>query len=242
MSSGKTLLITGASSDVGLKLLDKIAGNYDRIWAHYCHSKEAIDMLGQSGVIFPVQADFSRADDTEKLIKTIAGSGESLDHIVHLSACKAFSQKFHKCSWQDYQDGMDTSLRSIVMILQNFLPAMAKRKQGRIVFMLSSSVVGIPPRGQSPYVVTKYALLGLMKTLSAEYAGKGITVNAVSPDMMETKFLEQIPDLIVEQNAKNNPMGRNIKIEEVLSAFEYFLSEETRAVTGQNIGITGGIR
>lgn len=242
MSSGKTLLITGASSDVGLKLMERLAGNYDRIWAHYCHSRAAIDALGREQMIVPVQADFSRMDDTEKLIETIAESGEYPDHIIHLSACKVFSQKFLKCSWQDYQSGIDASLRSAVMILQNFLPVMAKKKQGRLVFMLSSYVTGIPPRGQSPYVVTKYALLGLMKALSAEYAGKGITVNAVSPDMMETKFLERIPDLIIQQNAKTNPLGRNIEVEEVLPAFEYLLSEGAGAVTGQNIGVTGGIR
>lgn len=242
MSSGKTLLITGASSDVGLKLMEKLAGNYEHIWAHYCHSKAAIDALGRERVIVPIQADFSRADDTQKLIETVASSGEYPDHIIHLSACKVFSQKFHKCSWQDYQNGIDVSLRSIEMILQNFLPVMAKKRQGKVVFMLSSCVAGIPPRGQSPYVVSKYALLGLMKVLSAEYAGKGITVNAVSPDMMETKFLQSIPELIVQQNAKTNPLGRNIEVEEVLSAFEYLLSEGASAVTGQNIGITGGIR
>lgn len=242
MGSGKTLLITGASSDVGLKLMEKIAGKYERVWAHYCHSKDAIDALGQKRVIVPIQADFAQIDDTKRLIEEITRSGEFPDHIVHLSACKAVSQKFQRCAWQDYQDGIDASLRSIVMVLQSFLPTMAKKRQGRIVFMLSSYVTGIPPRGQSPYVVAKYALLGLMKTLSAEYAGKGITVNAVSPDMMETKFLEKIPDLIVQQSAKNNPLGRNIEVGEVLSAFEYFLSEGAGAVTGQNIGITGGAR
>lgn len=242
MSDKKILLVTGASSDIGVKLMEKIAGNYGRIWAHYCHSKDAIDALGQEKVIVPIHADFSKMDDTEKLIEEITKTGEFPDHIVHLSACKVFSRKFQKCLWQDYQDGIDTSLRSIVMILQNFLPTMAKKKQGKIVFMLSSSVVGIPPKGQSPYVSTKYALLGLMKTLSAEYAGKGISVNAVSPDMMETKFLEKLPELIIQQSAKNNPLGRNIRIEEVLPAFEYFLSEEAGAVTGQNISITGGTR
>ena len=106
--------------------------------------------------------------------------------------------------------------------------------------MLTDSVIGMPPKFLSPYITVKYALLGLMKSLAVEYAGKGITINAVSPDMMETKFLSGIPELVIEQNAKNNPLGRNLTVDDVIPAFEYFLSEKANVVTGQNIGITGG--
>lgn len=107
--------------------------------------------------------------------------------------------------------------------------------------MLSSYVANVPSKFQSPCISTKYDLLGLMRNLAAEYSAKNIAVNAVSPDMMETKFLSNIPDLIIEQNAKNLPIGRNIKIEEVVPAFEYLLSESANVVMGQNICIGGGV-
>ena len=88
----------------------------------------------------------------------------------------------------------------------------------------------------------KYALLGLMRNLASEYAAKGVMVNAVSPDMMETKFLSGLPELILEQNAKKNPLGRNIHVEEVTPTIEYLLSSASDIVTGQNIGVTGGVR
>ena len=128
------------------------------------------------------------------------------------------------------------------MILQKFIPKMSKNKYGKIVFMLSAYLLGVPPKFQSPYITIKYALLGLMRNLAAEYAAKGIMVNAVSPDMMETKFLSELPDLIIEQSAKNNPLGRNIYIDEVVPTIEYLLSSGSDMVTGQNIGVTGGVR
>jgi len=128
------------------------------------------------------------------------------------------------------------------MISQAFIPKMSKKNYGKIVFMLSAYLLGVPPKFQSPYVTVKYALLGLMKELAVEYASKGIMVNAVSPDMMETKFLSELPDLIKEQSAKNNPLGRNIYVKEVVPTIEYLLSSGSDAVTGQNIGITGGGR
>lgn len=117
---------------------------------------------------------------------------------------------------------------------------MSKSKYGRIIFLLSSNTIGKPAKYQSSYVTVKYALLGLMKALAAEYADKGITVNGVSPDMMETKFLSGIPDLIVEQNRENGPMGRNVYVEEILPMIQYMLSEEGASMTGQNIEISGG--
>ncbi|MCI9270119.1 MAG: SDR family oxidoreductase [Dorea sp.] len=242
MSDGKNLLVTGASSDVGAELIRNVGENYGKIWAHYRSSsgiiEELRDQIGKQ--IVPIQADFSNLESTVNFIEQICASGDIPDHIVHLSALKAHNLQFHKHTWENYQKEIDTSLRSITMILQCFVPRMAKKKYGKIIFMLSAYLLGVPPKFQSPYITVKYALLGLMKNLSAEYAAKGIMVNAVSPDMMETKFLSELPDLIIEQSAKNNPLGRNIYVQEVIPTMEYLLSEGSNIVTGQNIGVTGG--
>ena len=244
MSEGKVLLVTGASSEVGASLIRRIGPQYSTVFAHYRSSEGVIaDLRAAYGDrIVPLQADFSDPGSTERLIETIRQSGKAPDHIVHLPAGKACNLQFPKTTWDGFRQELDTSLRSIVMILQAFLPGMAKNRYGRIVFMLTSYVLGVPPKFQSMYITSKYALLGLMKSLAAEYAARGITVNAVSPDMMETKFLSGLPDLIREQSAKNNPLGRNITVDETVPAIAYLLSDESGAVTGQNIGITGGVR
>ena len=242
MSDEKILLVTGASSDVGSELIRRTGDNYVKIWAHYRSSTSVIDGLKSElgDKIIPIQADFSDMESTESLIKIIMESGDYPDHIVHFSAQKASSLQFHKYSWDRYQKEIDTSLRSITMILQAFIPKMSKKTYGKIVFMLSAYLLDVPPKFQSPYITVKYALLGLMRNLAAEYAAKGITVNAVSPDMMETKFLSELPDLIKEQSAKNNPLGRNIYVDEVVPTIEYLLSSNSDVITGQNIGVTGG--
>jgi len=244
MSEKKVLLVTGASSDVGMQLIRNVGNNYTKIWANYNSSVSAIEMLRNEigSHVTPIQADFSSLESTQALIDEIRNSGDYPDHIVHLSAPKARNLQFHKHSWDSYQNEVDTSLRSITMISQAFIPKMSKKNYGKIVFMLSAYLLGVPPKFQSPYVTVKYALLGLMKELAVEYASKGIMVNAVSPDMMETKFLSELPDLIKEQSAKNNPLGRNIYVKEVVPTIEYLLSSGSDAVTGQNIGITGGGR
>lgn len=244
MKNDKVLLVTGASSDVGAELIRHVGNNYTKVWAHYRSSSDVIDGLKSElgDKIIPVQADFSSHASTISFIDAIKESGDYPDHIVHLSAQKAYNLQFHKHSWDNFQKEIDTSLRSITMILQEFIPKMVKKNYGKVVFMLSAYLIGVPPKFQSPYITIKYALLGLMRNLAAEYATKGITVNAVSPDMMDTKFLSELPELIKEQSAKNNPLGRNLRVDEVVPTMEYLLSAGSDVVTGQNIGVTAGGR
>ncbi len=242
MQHNKILLVTGASSDVGSELIRRVGRNYTKVWAHYKSSTDIISELKLEigDKIIPIQADFSDRESTIEFIKKIKVSGDYPNHIVHLSAQKPHSLQFHKHSWDSYQKEIDTSLRSITMILEAFIPKMSKDNYGKIVFMLSAYLLGVSPKFQSPYITVKYALLGLMRNLAAEYASKRITVNAVSPDMMETKFLSEIPQLIKEQSAKNNALGRNIYVNEIVPALEFFLSEGSDIITGQNMGVTWG--
>lgn len=241
MKEGKVLLVTGGSSSVGIGLISEIEKEYSTIWVHYNSSTDRVnglrDRLGDK--IKPVKADFSKEEDVIKLINIITESKEIPDHIVHLAAIKSENKKFHKFNWNEYQDMADSSLKPAVLILKKFLPLMSKNNYGKVVFMLSSFVGGATPKYQSPYIVSKYALYGLMRNLAAEYIEKGITVNSISPDMIETSFVDNIPDIIKAQNAENSPIKRNLMVEDVIPTFKYLLSDGADTVYGQNIIIMG---
>ena len=161
-------------------------------------------------------------------------------HIVHLPASKCENIKFSKLTWDKFQQEINISLRSLVVILNYFLPLMAKNNYGKVEIMLTSYTTNIPPKYLASYVTIKYALLGLIKALSSEYSNKGIRINGVSPSMIETKFLENIPELVVKQNALNSVTGKNLTLEEVIPTFEFLLSDKSDCITGQNIAITNG--
>ena len=242
----KVLLITGGSSEIGMQLIRKIYKNYNKIYLQYHCMNESLqsisDELFLETDVELIQSDFLDLESIESLILRIKDSGVLPNNIVHLPALKIYNKQFHKDEWNNFELGWKVSVQSIVMILQAFLPVMSKQKYGRIVFMLTSYTYNDPARFQSAYVTVKYALLGLMKSLSVEYMDKGITVNGVSPDMMETKFLSELPDLIVEKSRFNSPLGRNIYVDEVIPIIDYMLSDLGASMTGQNIAITGGIR
>lgn len=241
----KVLLVTGASSELGINLINKVYSDYKRIYLQYRNMndqlQETIDYLKGKTEIVLFKVDLSNVLDVNKMIADINESMILPNCIVHFPAPKAYNMQFHKDKWENYDLGWIVSVRSIVMILQAFMKNMARNKYGRIVFMLTNNTNNLPAKYQSSYVTVKYALLGLMKSLSVEYIDKGVTVNGVSPDMMETKFLSNLSELIIEQNKANSPIGRNIYIKEVVPIMEYMLSDLGAAMTGQNIVISGGL-
>lgn len=240
----KVLLVTGASSEVGVQLVYDTYKEYNCIYLQYRNMNEKLrklvsDIENKAKVVL-IQADFSDKSSISNMIEEIKSTGNLPNQIVHFPAPKIQNKHFHKDKWENYEKGWEISVGSIVKILQAFIPNMSKQHYGRIVFMLTSYTANNAPKYLSSYVTVKYALWGLLKCLSSEYISKGITVNGVSPDMMETKFLSEIPQLIVEQNALSIPIGRNIYIKEVIPIIHYMLSDEGAAMTGQNIVISGG--
>ena len=237
----KVLLIIGGSSDIGSALIGKIQAKYDIILTHYNTGIDNVKYLQEQygSKIIPVQADLGKNSQIQNMVDIIIDQKWNPTDIVCFAAPKMNYHHFIKMDFQNFERDIQSSILGIVYIIKNLLPFMIKKKKGKILFMLSSCVSNNPPKFMSEYVITKYAVLGLMKALSVEYAEKGISVNAVSPDMIETKFIKDIPDMLIASNEDASPMKRLLKTEEVVSAFEFLLSDEAGCITGQNIVISG---
>lgn len=238
----KILLVIGASSDVGTAYIKENSHKYKTIIAHYHSSIEALHELKQKvgEKLILLKADLSSEEETYRFIEEIKARNEMPTHILHLPANKYANYKFQKIGWEIFQKDIDIQLRSIVLILNAVLPEMKKKHYGKVVIMLSSCTENIAPKYLSSYVSVKYALLGLVKALSSEYAEHRICINGVSPCMMDTKLLSEVSSLIKEQNAENNPTKRNAVVEDVCPVLDFLLSEEAGFITGQNIVVSGG--
>lgn len=227
---------------MGMALIESVAGKYDCIWVHYRTMNSRLQDLKKrlGDKLILVWADLSDEAETHRMIEQIRTDGRTPDHIVHFAAPLIRNQRFPKTQWSEWQNEIDISLRSVVLTSQEFLPLMAKKHEGRVVFMLSNVVSGVAPAYCSNYVVAKYALLGLMRSLASEYADKGITVNAVSPGHAETKFLEKQPDVLRRQWVEESSIGRNLEPEDIIPSIAFLLSDGSACVNGENIVINCG--
>ncbi|MDR1000789.1 MAG: SDR family oxidoreductase [Clostridiales bacterium] len=239
--SNRILLVTGASSDVGSALIKRVAGNYGIIVCHYRSSTSIIKNLQSlfGDKIVPLQADFADEKSTAGFIQAVLEGNLAPSHFVHLSS-SSVNVKFAKTDWVDFEREIGITFRSAVMCCQAFVPLMAKVKYGKVVLMLSSQMVWEPYKPYSTaYTCVKHALLGLVKSLSAEYMSKGVVINGVSPSMIDTKFL-LVPDIVKEANIQASPIKRLLTVDDVAPAFEFLLSAGADTITGQNIAVTAG--
>jgi len=231
-------LIVGADSDIGIRLIESLSGD---IVAHYYLGKERLEEISsENRNIIPIYGDLSEVDSINEFISKVVDTNTSISRVVHLPSSPATANRITKFDANRYLKEINIQVVSAAMILKELLPRMSKENFGRVAFMLTSYCIGVPPKYLTEYVSCKYALIGLMKSLAVEYAGKGVTVNAVAPSMIETKFLSSLPDFEIALTAKNNPMGRNATPDDIVHILKMLLDDGIEYMTGAVIPITGG--
>lgn len=249
--NSKVYLITGASSDIGMayiKSLDKKLLQEKQnavVLAHYASSAEGILKLQKETEaleLIPVQADLSNPKEMKKLIDDVIQYCDSPDYIIHLPASKFTYMRIKQFEWETVAREMEIQVHSLGELGKAFLPKMAKKREGKMVVMLTAYTIGMPPKFMSHYLIAKYALLGLMKGMAVEFADKGININGISPNMMETKFLENLDERTIEMNKEASLLRKNIQLEEVVPAIHFLLSEGSDYMNGVNLNLTGGDR
>lgn len=235
------ILILGASSDIGLDLIRNIDEDC-LILAHYNSSNknllEVSDKINNEVVL--LKADLSLENDILSMIDHIEEKHGIPNKIIHLAASRVENIRFKDVTWNDFEKDINITLKSSILIFNKFLPKLAKEKKGKVVLMLSSYVLGVPPKALSHYTTIKYAMLGLVKALASEYSDKNIQINAISPSMIETKFLDHINEKFIELSAYNHPLKRNAKVEDITPIIKMLISQESDYMNGVNIPITGG--
>ncbi len=229
-------LILGAGSDVGSMLIKRILkrDSKAKILAQYKTTKP----LSHDQII-PLYCDLASLESLNNFMQNLK-TQPLANKIVHLASPKVEQKPFRKLEWEGFMEHIEVGLRSIFYVLKEILPQLNKHKtiSKKVLFMLSSYVYGKPPLGMAEYVSIKYALFGFLKSLASEY--KNIQFNAISPCMMETKFLDHIDSRILELSAQNHPRGRNAKISDILEAMEFLLGEGSSFITGENLNLSGG--
>lgn len=235
-------LITGASSDVGTSLIERLYQPGDTVVAQGAGDLSCLAALAQKfpGALHTYDVDLTDERATALFVADVAAHYPTPTHLIHLPALRVINTKFKKFDEERFEKDLSVQVRSAVKLCKEFLPKMAKAKYGRVLFMLTSYLMGLPPKNTAAYVMAKSTLQGLAKSLAADYAGTGVTVNCVMPSMMETKFLADTSDLIVQAAAEAHPMGRNARPSDVVPAMAFLLSEEAGFITGVTLPVTGG--
>ena len=117
---------------------------------------------------------------------------------------------------------------------------MKKQKKGKVIFILSSVTFSTPPKFWAEYVSMKYALLGLLKSLVAEYGEYGIQFNGVSPSMTDSKLLDNLDPLVKEMSKSSHPLRELITKKEIVEFIDFLVKNDSKFLTGNNFNLSGG--
>lgn len=242
----KVYLISGGTSDIGVKLLEILlsAAKADDRFIVQGHSNLAAlkDLSGQyASQIDSYAVDLSDRAAVTQFLDTIELKYGALTHYAHMPAMRMVYKDFADFDEEYFARDFQVQVGSAIAICKRFVPKMAQNKFGRVVFMLSSIIIGIPPQHCAAYSMLKHTIHGMMKSLAADYAADGVTLNAVAPSMVQTKFIVDVPPDVVEAAVDSNPMKRNAVPADIAPAMAFLLSEGAGYITGVTVPVSGGL-
>jgi 3-oxoacyl-[acyl-carrier protein] reductase len=233
------ILVLGASSDIGMELLRELDGQVGQILAHANQNLARLQAYAQGSAsqVRPLQADLSDPAQVQALLAELEGEGLP-QAVIHLAAPRLRMLRFKDATDADFRSELEAQVLGPQALLASLCPRMAKAGPGKLIFLLSSVTLDEVPAGLAPYTVAKYALLGLMRSLAAEYGPKGLSASALSPGMVDTAFLQHLHPSVVERAAEASPRGRNATAGEVAKKLGAMLLGAEN-LNGKNLNLEG---
>jgi NAD(P)-dependent dehydrogenase (short-subunit alcohol dehydrogenase family) len=243
--SGKTALVTGGARGLGKTMATALAeaGANIAITGRSLEScegaaKEIAQATGRTVRAFA--GDVTIAKDIERLHGDVTAACGDVDILIN-NAGTNIRGTLDQLSEADWDSVIDTNLKGPFLCTKAFAPGMIKKGWGRVINLASiMSVVSLP--GRTPYASSKAGVLGLTRTWALEWAGKGVTCNAICPGPFATDMNRQLLNdpTAYQQFVANIPMGRWGELEELSGAIVFLASDAASFVTGTSLFIDGG--
>ena len=240
-----TYLITGATSDVGRALIERLLQNAPAdtlVLAQGCGDLEKLaDLCARfPGQVRPFDVDLSDRAKVDTFVQVLAASAPAPTHFIHLPALPVVNAKFKAFDQTRFDRDLEIQVHSAVRICRAVLPAMAKARFGRVLFIQTSYTIGCPPKNTAAYVMAKSAIGGLVKSLAVEYARFGVTVNCVAPSMMETNFLRTRPISSCRPQRRKTPWAATQHPRTLYPPWRSCSPTRQGFITGVTLPVTGG--
>jgi NAD(P)-dependent dehydrogenase (short-subunit alcohol dehydrogenase family) len=253
--AGRVALVTGGTRGIGAAICHSLAADGAVVAAGFSSNRERAEELRQSieadgGTLSLHQGDVGDWEDCQRVVHEVIDAHGRLDILVN-NAGVTVDKPVWSLSAKDWDKVLRVNLSGSFYMTKPAITHMLDRGSGRIIFI--SSVTGeIGNVGQSNYAASKSGEFGLAKTLAREAAlhlrlsgklesGSGVTVNTVTPGLIETDMVATIPPYLVAEILEKTPAHRMGRPDEIARVVNFLAQDASSYITGQIWGVNGGI-
>jgi 3-oxoacyl-[acyl-carrier protein] reductase len=241
---GRVALVSGASRGIGRAVAIELAAEGAKIIINYKTSDEKakavkgeIEVMGGEAEL--LRFDISSPEEVKKAVKDLVDKNGRLDILVN-NAGLTRDNLLAIMKESEWDDVIDTNLKGAFLLTKAAIRPMIKARWGRIVNITSvAGQYGNP--GQANYSASKAGIIGFTRSVARELAERNITVNAVSPGLIDTEMTDALPEKARDAIISQIPMGRIGTPKDVAQAVSFLVSDYASYITGQVIGVNGGL-
>ena len=245
----KLVLISGSGRGLGSSIARSFISAGYRVAINYMKSEEQANNvsneLGENALAF--KADITDKSQVISMLNDIKKSFNDFPSILVNNAMTDYvfngdARKFaDEISWNEISDHLDVTVKGSLNLIQSLIPSMKKNSYGRII-NVGTNLVQNPVVPYHDYTIAKAALLGLTRTFAKDLGAMGITVNMVSGGLLKvTDASAATPDAVFDAIAEMTPLQKVTTTEDFSDAVLFFASDDSRAITGQNLTVDGGL-
>lgn len=246
MLKGKVALVTGASRGIGRETAIKLGKQEAIVIVNYKTNKAlaaevVTTIIAAGGKAEAYGCDVSDYKAVKEMIDHIVDAYGSIDILVN-NAGVTLDKKIEDITEEDYADVMDTNLKGTFNCIQCVSKYMLGQESGRIINITSVITSLLGNVGLSCYAASKSGVVGLTKALAEELGPKGITVNAISPGLIESQMTYDLKDSAKEKALGHISLNKVGQSQDIAELVAYIASKKASYITGQVISVDGGMQ
>ncbi|MAG31434.1 MAG: dehydrogenase [Deltaproteobacteria bacterium] len=232
---GDVAIVTGAGAGIGLTLARALAEAGARV---HGFDRNAPDSAGSSGGVQYHRVDVADAAAVEAAVERVLAIEEHIDLLANVAGITR-DKTLWKMSEEEWSDVISVNLTGAWHVLRAVAQPMRERRRGRIVQV--ASINGLRGKfGQANYSASKGGLVALTRTAARELGGRGVTVNAIAPGMIESAMTEALPPEVRRNARAESCLDRLGQPGNVADAALFLLSERAAHITGVVLAVDGG--